>query len=255
MTSARFTFAGREGQTLDGRLEQPDGAAIGTALFAHCFTCTKQSKAATRIARTLAGAGWRVLRFDFTGLGDSEGDFANAGFVTNVDDLVAAAAALEAAGDPVDLLVGHSLGGAAVIAAAQRIASAGAVATIGAPFRVDHVLEQLGEGLRALERSGVADVSIGGRTFQLNREFIAQVFDQPQAERLHELGKALLVMHAPTDTVVGLENARLIFEAARHPKSFVALDGADHLLTEGNSADYAAGIIAAWARRYGEVTA
>ena len=250
MTAERFTFTGTQGQQLDGRLETPEGAAVGTALFAHCFTCTKQSKAATAISRELADRGWRVLRFDFTGLGDSQGDFANAGFVTNLDDLAAAAQALVEAGMPPRLLVGHSLGGAAVIGAAERIPSAKAVATIGAPFQVDHVLERLGEGLHRVEQEGVADVEIGGRPFRISRDFVAQVFDQPQAERLRHLGKALLVCHAPTDQLVALDNAKMIFEAARHPKSFVALDGADHLLTTPGSADYAAGIIAAWAERY-----
>lgn len=253
MSGERFAFPGAGGQTLDGRLEQPAGAAIGTALFAHCFTCTKQSKAATRIARALAGAGWRVLRFDFTGLGDSEGEFANAGFVTNVDDVAAAAAALDQAGDPVDLLVGHSLGGAAVIAAAERVPNARAVAVIGAPFHVEHVLDRLGDGVKAVEAAGTARIDIGGRPFTISRDFIAQVFDQPQAERLARLKKALLILQSPTDNIVGLENASLIFQAARHPKSFVALDGADHLLTVADSADYAAGIIAAWASRYARV--
>ena len=252
MASERFRFPGASGQMLDGRIDRPDGPPIGTALFAHCFTCTKDSKAAAHVARSLADAGWRVLRFDFTGLGGSEGEFANAGFVTNIDDITSAAAALDKAGDPVGLLIGHSLGGAAVIAAAERIASVRAVATIGAPFHVDHVLERLGEGVRDAEREGVADIDIGGRPFKISRDFIAQVFDQPQAQRLAHLRRALMVMHAPTDTVVGLDNAKQIFEAARHPKSFVALDGADHLLTNAGSAQYAARIIAAWAARYAE---
>jgi pimeloyl-ACP methyl ester carboxylesterase len=238
---------------LDGRIEEPEGKAIGTALFAHCFTCTKQSKAATHISRTLAKHGWRVLRFDFTGLGESEGEFDDAGFVSNIDDIAAAAEALDKAGDAADLLIGHSFGGAAVIAAAERVPSARAVATIGAPFNVQHVLDRLGDQLAAVTVHGEAEVSIGGRPFRLKREFIAQVFDQPQADRLAKLHKALLVMHAPTDDVVGLENAGEIFAAAKHPKSFVALDGADHLLTADGSADYAASVIAAWAAPYARV--
>ena len=251
MAAERFRFPGAAGQTLDGRLDEPAGKAVGTALFAHCFTCTKQSLAAAQITRALAAAGWRVLRFDFTGLGGSEGDFANAGFVTNIDDFVAASEALGAAGHPVDLIIGHSLGGAAVIGAAGRIGQAKAVVTIGAPFRVEHVLDRLGEQLKAVEREGEADVTISGRQFRVSRDFIAQTFDQPQAERLGNLRKALLVMHAPTDEIVGLENAKAIYEAARHPKSFVALDGADHLLAKPGAASYAAGIIAAWAVHYG----
>ena len=168
-----------------------------------------------------------VLRFDFTGLGSSEGEFANAGFSTNVADLVAAADALREAGYPPTVLIGHSLGGAAVIAAAPAVPDAKAVVTIGSPFEVDHVLGLLGEQLETVIESGEAEVSIGGRPFCVRREFIEQLRDQPQAERLAALGKALLVTHAPTDTTVGLENAAAIYGAARHPKSFIALDGAD----------------------------
>lgn len=251
MGAEAFCFPGAAGQSLDGRLEQPGGKIHGTALFAHCFTCTKQSLAAAQIARALAAAGWRVLRFDFTGLGGSEGDFANAGFVTNIDDVAAAGEALGAAGHPVDLLIGHSLGGAAVIGAADRIKSAKAVVTIGAPFKVEHVLDRFRDQLKTVEKDGEADVTIAGRAFRVSRDFIHQTFDQPQARRLADLHKALLVMHAPTDELVGLDNAKHIFDAALHPKSFVALDGADHLLTKPGSAAYAAGIIASWASRYG----
>lgn len=250
MTTARFSFAGAGGQTLDGRLEQPDGAAVGTALFAHCFTCTKQSSAATRVARSLGQHGWRVLRFDFTGLGDSEGDFANAGFVSNIEDVVAAAAALEAAGHPPRLLIGHSLGGAAVIAAAGALESVRAVATINAPFAVEHSLDRLHGDLAAIRAAGSGPVSIGGRAFTVSSAFLDQALGHPQAERLRDLGRALMVLHSPTDAVVAIDNARQIFEAARHPKSFVALDGADHLLTADGAADYAADIIAAWAQKY-----
>ena len=194
-----------------------------------------------------------VLRFDFTGLGASEGDFAQAGFASNVDDLVAAADALRAAGYSPALLVGHSLGGAAVIAAAARIADAKAVVTIGAPFEVEHVLGRLGDQLSEVREKGEAEVSIGGRPFTVSRTFLEQTENQPQADRLASLEKALLVMHAPADDIVGLDNAGKIFTAAKHPKSFVALDGADHLLTTDGSAQYAAEIIAAWAARYIEV--
>lgn len=251
MAAEAFRFEGARGQALDGRLELPAGKAAGTALFAHCFTCSKQSKAATHVSAALAAEGWRVLRFDFTGLGDSEGEFAEAGFVTNIDDVAAAAAALEKAGMPVDLLVGHSLGGAAVIGAAEKVTSAKAVATIGAPFSVEHVLGRLSGDLDKVRNEGEGEVSIGGRPFRVSREFIAQVFGQPQGDRLHRLRKALLVLHGPDDEVVALENAKMIFDAALHPKSFVALDGADHLLLRDGAAEYAARIIAAWASRYG----
>lgn len=244
----KFTFTGHGGHTLDGRLEKPLYIEPrGAAIFAHCFTCTKQSRAATSIASALAAKGIAVLRFDFTGLGGSDGDFANAGFASNVDDLVTAADALEQAGLPPVLLIGHSLGGAAVIAAAERIASACAVATIGAPFDAAHVFHHFGDAVEEIEREGQASVSIAGRDFTVSREFLEQGREQPQGERLAKLGKALLVMHSPTDDTVGIENATAIFSAAKHPKSFVTLDDADHLLTDAGRASYAADMIAAWA--------
>ena len=251
IATEKFTFEGAAGQKLDGRIDRPlVGTPRAAVLFAHCFTCTKQSLAATRIAEALALKGVAVLRFDFTGLGASEGEFANAGFVSNVEDLVAAARALEADGMPPALLVGHSLGGAAVIAAAGDIPSAKAVATIGAPFETDHVFHHFGESVDKIERDGEAEVEIGGRSFRVSSAFLEQGRSQPQAERLAELGRPLLVMHAPTDATVSVEDARHIYEAARHPKSFVALDGADDLMTEPGAAEYAANMIAAWAAPY-----
>lgn len=251
IATEKFTFAGRGGQQLDGRLERPlYGEPHAAALFAHCFTCTKQSRAATRISAALAAKGIAVLRFDFTGLGGSEGDFANAGFTANVDDLVAAAEALETAGLPPRLLVGHSLGGAAVIAAAGRIDSAAAVATIGAPFDTSHVFQHFGDAVERIERDGEADVEIAGRPFRIAKDFLEQGRNQPQAERLEAMDLPLLIMHAPDDDTVSIDDAGEIFRAARHPKSFVALDGADHLLTKPGAASYAAGIVASWAARY-----
>lgn len=251
ITTEKFSFRGAAGQMLDGRLERPRyGAPRAAALFAHCFTCTKQSHAATRIAAALAAKGIAVLRFDFTGLGGSEGDFANAGFASNIEDLVAAAGALHEAGLPVELLVGHSLGGAAVIAAAGELAEVKAVATIGAPFTTTHVFEHFGSAIEEIEREGEAEVTIGGRPFRIARSFLEQGRDQQQDKRLGELGRPLLICHAPDDDVVSVDDAGHIFRAARHPKSFVALDGADHLLSEAGSAEYAAGIVAAWASRY-----
>lgn len=251
MTSERFTFAGADGQPLDGRLEAPAGEAVGTALFAHCFTCTKQSLAATRLADRLVERGWRVLRFDFTGLGDSGGDFATAGFETNIADLVAASDALRAAGHLPRLLVGHSLGGAAMIAAAEQIPEARALATIGSPFDVEHMLHRFGDGdVERIEADGAADVTIGGRPYRVAKPFIDQARGQPQGERLNRLGKAYLVLHSPSDETVEIAQAKELFDHARHPKSFVALDGADHLLTVEGSAAWAADIIAAWGARY-----
>lgn len=250
MPSARVEFTGSLGHPLAGRLDTPDGPPRGWAVFAHCFTCSKDSKAAAYIARALAEAGFGVLRFDFTGLGGSGGDFGNTHFSSNVDDLVAAADWLRAAHGVPALLVGHSLGGAAVLAAAHRIADARAVATLGAPFDPAHVTRQLGKDLAVIEAQGEARVTLAGREFPVRREFVKDVTGQPQAERIRSLRRPLLVLHAPGDTVVDVDNARRIFEQALHPKSFVSLDGADHLLANQADAQFAAGVIAAWAGRY-----
>jgi len=242
MPSTRVEFTGSLGHPLAGRLDTPDGPPRAWALFAHCFTCSKDSKAAAYIARALAEAGFGVLRFDFTGLGGSGGDFGNTHFSSNVGDLVAAADWLRAAHGAPALLVGHSLGGAAVLAAAHRIADARAVATLGAPFDPAHVA--------VIEAEGEARVTLAGREFPVRREFVDDVTGQPQAERIRSLRRPLLVLHAPGDTVVDVDNARRIFEQALHPKSFVSLDGADHLLTDQADARFAAGVIAAWAGRY-----
>jgi putative redox protein len=249
MRTERFEFANSRGHTLAGRLDQPDGAATAWAVFAHCFTCDKSSKAAVRISRALADRGVGVLRFDFTGLGDSEGELS--GFSANVQDLVDAAGALAASGRAPALLIGHSLGGAAVLAAAREIASATAVATIGAPGDPAHVLKLLGDAaLAEIEATGRAEARIGGRPFTLDRAFVDDARMQDLPSRIRQLGRALLVMHSPVDAIVGVDNASAIFLPAKHPKSFVSLDHADHLLTRGEDADYAAAVIAAWAGRY-----
>ena len=250
MPSTRIEFTGSLGHPLAGRLDTPDGQPRAWAVFAHCFTCSKDTKAAAYIARALAEAGFGVLRFDFTGLGGSGGDFGNTHFSSNIDDLVAAADWLRAGHGAPALLVGHSLGGAAVLAAAHRIADVRAVATLGAPFEPAHVIGHLGESLAIIEAEGEARVTLGGREFAVRREFLDDVAGQPQAERIHGLSRPLLVLHAPGDKVVGVENARRIFERALHPKSFVSLDDADHLLSREADARFAAGIIAAWAGRY-----
>ena len=252
IATEKFTFAGTNGQTLDGRLELPlYTRPRAAALFAHCFTCTKQSHAATRVASALAAKGLAVLRFDFTGLGGSDGEFANAGFASNVEDIACAARALEARGLPPVLLIGHSLGGAAVLAAAGQVPQARGVATLNAPFDTAHVFDHFGEqALEDIEEEGEGEITLAGRSFRVTREFLEQGRNQPQAERTANLGRPLLVMHAPTDEIVDVENAREIFAAAMHPKSFVALDGADHLLTAPGSAEYAANLIAAWAAPY-----
>jgi putative redox protein len=246
----RVSFAGSQGAALAARLDLPEGAPIAGAVFAHCFTCSKDSLAASRISRALAKRGFAVLRFDFTGLGGSGGDFANTSFTSNVDDLVAATGVLRARGLAPSLLIGHSLGGAAVLAAAGRIADARAVATIGAPAEPAHVTHHFGESLDRIAADGAAEVSIGGRSFRIGKGFVEDVAAQRLEDCIRNLRKALLVLHAPRDEVVGIDSAARIFAAAKHPKSFVSLDDADHLITRMADADYVAGVLAAWASRY-----
>lgn len=250
MPSEQVTFEGAMGARLAARLDRPHGPIRAYALFAHCFSCTKDALAAKYIAAGLAEAGIATLRFDFTGLGQSEGDFANTGFSANVGDLVAAADHLRRQFQAPRLLVGHSLGGAAVLAAAARVPEAAAVATIAAPAEPAHVARLLGPARAAIEALGEAEVVLAGQAFRIRREFL----DDLQAQRLEPavagLGRALLVGHAPRDEVVGIENASRIFQWAKHPKSFLSLDDADHLLRRREDARYAAGVIAAWAGRY-----
>ncbi|HEX9964938.1 MAG TPA: bifunctional alpha/beta hydrolase/OsmC family protein [Allosphingosinicella sp.] len=250
MRSLPFNFAGQSAQTLAGRLDLPEGPVAAHVLFAHCFTCSKNSLAAVRVARALTSRGFGVLRFDFTGLGESGGDFGGSGFGGNVRDLVAAAAALREAGRPPSLLIGHSLGGAAALAAAADIPEVLAVATIAAPMDADHVMHLLASGLDQIKARGEAEVSIGGRPFTIRRAFIDDLKAQDQESRIAGLRRALLILHSPQDETVALDNATRIFVAARHPKSFVSLDGADHLLTSAKDADYVAEVVAAWASRY-----
>ena len=245
-----WSFPNARGERLSGRLDLPDGAPRAWALFAHCFTCGKDIRAARRIAAGLAARGIATLRFDFTGLGGSEGDFANTGFSSNVADILAAAAGLRAEGRAPALLIGHSLGGAAVLAAASGIPDARAVAVIGAPFSAAHLADTLEPQLAATARDGDAQVTIAGRSFTLRRDFVEDLRRQDQPARIAHLGKALLILHAPQDAIVGIDNARAIFDAARHPKSFVALDGADHLLTRPGDAEFVADILAAWLQHY-----
>lgn len=252
MPTENLTIATDAGHDLAGSLELPTGLVRGAALFAHCFTCTKASKAAVAITRALAREGIACLRFDFTGLGGSGGEFGRAGFATDVADLVAAAEYLADRFGQKILLVGHSLGGAAVLAAADdlgfdRIA---AIATIGAPSDVPHVLERIDGDLAAIRESGSGPVSIGGRAFELSREFLERLETIDLLAEVERLRVPLLLLHSPTDALVGIENAGLLFKAARHPKSFVSLAGADHLLLDDRDADFAANVIAGWATRY-----
>ncbi len=250
MPTERFTFTGHDGHELAARLDLPEGPHLATALFAHCFTCSKDIPAARRISARLAGAGIAVLRFDFTGLGHSGGEFENTSFTTNVEDLVRAADALAARDMPPSLLVGHSLGGAAVLAAASRIDSALAVATIAAPFDPGHVTHNFDGALERIATDGSAEVELGGRPIRIGRKFVEDVRAENLAPKISGLKRALLVLHAPRDDTVGIDNATEIFKAAKHPKSFVTLDSADHLVTDPGDAEYAAGVIAAWAQRY-----
>jgi putative redox protein len=246
----RITFAGSLGHELAARLDLPPAGVRAHALFAHCFTCTKDIVAARHIAAKLASLGIAVLRFDFTGLGSSEGEFQNTNFSSNVEDLVLAATHLRNHYRAPAILIGHSLGGAAVLAAARRIPEAKAVITIGAPSDVAHVLHHFQAHLEDIERDGVANVTLAGRTFPISRELVEDAKGQALEHHVANLHKALLVMHAPRDQTVGIEHAAAIFTAAKHPKSFVSLDSADHLLSNSRDAAYAAEVLAVWASRY-----
>jgi uncharacterized OsmC-like protein/pimeloyl-ACP methyl ester carboxylesterase len=248
--SLRMTFPGSLGYELAARLDLPAGDVRAHALFAHCFTCTKDIFAARHIAAKLASLGIAVLRFDFTGLGSSKGEFQNTNFSSNVEDLIFAADHLRKYYRAPAILIGHSLGGAAVLAAAHRVPEAKAVVTIGAPSDVAHVLHNFRAHLDDIERDGVADVTLAGRTFPISRNLVQDARRQALEQHVANLRKALLVMHAPRDQFVGIEHASAIFAAAKHPKSFVSLDSADHLLSDTSDAAYAAEVLAAWASRY-----
>ena len=249
-TSEKFTFTGAGGNSLAARLDLPVGEVRAYALFAHCFTCTKDIFAAGRIAGGLAARGIAVLRFDFTGLGHSDGEFANTNFSSNVGDLVSAADHLRETRQAPKLLIGHSLGGAAVLAAAARVPEAVAVATIGAPADPSHVAHLFADHKAKIEQSGEAEVVLAGRTFRIQKQFLDDIAGQTLEPAIGGLRKALMIFHAPRDAIVGIENAGRIFAAAKHPKSFVSLDDADHLLSRHADAAYVAEVLAAWAGRY-----
>ena len=249
MAAIEFNFANSRGRELSGVLERGDGTVRAWAVFAHCFTCDKTSLAATRLSRALADLGVGVLRFDFTGLGESEGAFGK-GLSGDIQDVVCAAKAMAAQGMAPQLLVGHSFGGAAVLAAAGALDSVKAVAVIGTPFDAEHVLTHIDPGLTDAPAGQRAPDEIGGRAFELGADFVRDIQGQNQKARIEALGRALLVLHSPLDEIVGIENASEIFLAARHPKSFVSLDHANHLLTDRADSDYAAAVVAAWAGRY-----
>ena len=246
----RVTFIGSRGAPLAGRLDLPAGPPRALALFAHCFTCSKDVVAAGRIAAELNAYGIGVLRFDFTGLGSSEGDFANTDFSSNLDDLRLAAAWLREHHAAPQLLIGHSLGGAAALAVAADIAEVRAVATIGAPADVAHITALFGTQLAEIEQQGESIVEIGGRSFTIRRELLDDLTNHSVEACAAELRAALLVVHSPTDNIVSIDNAARIYSAARHPKSFIALDGGDHLVTNPKDAAYIGRMIATWSERF-----
>jgi len=245
----KFTFPGHDGSTLAGLLELPQGEITGHALFAHCFTCGKDIVAASRIARALAASGFAVVRFDFTGLGSSEGDFANTNFSSNVQDLLAAVDYMREHLAVPDILIGHSLGGTAVLKAAAAVDELKGVVTLGAPADAAHVAKQFGCDLDIIRERGEASVNLAGRTFKIKKQFIDDIADQ-SLDHVGRLRKPLLILHSPLDTVVSVDEAEKIYRAAKHPKSFISLDTADHLLSKSADANYVAAVIATWSEKY-----
>jgi uncharacterized OsmC-like protein/pimeloyl-ACP methyl ester carboxylesterase len=250
MNSEHLRFPGARGQSLAARLDSPAGPPIAYALFAHCFTCSKDLKAAGWISSALVERGIAVLRFDFTGTGESEGDFAGTDFSSNVEDLVAAADFLRKEREAPRLLIGHSLGGCAVLAAAERIPEARAVSTLAAPSDTEHLKKALVRLAPELEARGEAEIHLGGRPFRVRRELLDDLAEDHLRGVLERLHRALLIFHSPVDDIVGIDHARRLFEMAKHPKSFISLDTADHLLSEERDARYAGEVLAVWAGRY-----
>jgi len=250
MSVQKIKFSNQSGHTLAALLELPDKPLLGYAVFAHCFTCNKNLTAVRNIGRALTDNGIAVLRFDFTGLGESEGEFEHTNFSSNVNDLIAAAQYLEKNYASPSILIGHSLGGAAVIFAAQHIKSVKAVATIGAPSDPKHVTHLFKSSMEEIKEKGEALLSIGGREFKIQKQFLDDINEKNMNTTVKEMNKALLVLHSPQDTTVGIENAAQIYQAAWHPKSFISLDGADHLLSKKEDSIYVGQMIANWAVRY-----
>lgn len=251
MNTEKISFKNKSGNDLSARLELPtDQAPHNYVLFAHCFTCTKDLLAVRNISRSFTQNGFGVFRFDFTGLGQSKGDFEDSTFSNNVEDLIAAADFLENNYQSPTVMVGHSLGGAAVLFASRLLESIKAVATIGAPSYPGHVSHLFEDYIEEIEKSDSASVSIGGRPFTITKEFLDDLMSQDSHNTIKNLSKALLVMHSPQDEVVDISNAKAIYESAMHPKSFISLDGADHLLTNNKDAIYTGDVIANWAERY-----
>ncbi|NNL78776.1 MAG: alpha/beta fold hydrolase [Desulfobacterales bacterium] len=251
MQFKKLAFTNTAGQKLAARLDLPaDTQPTAYALFAHCFTCSKNIKAASHISRALTGEGIAVFRFDFTGLGESEGDFGDTNFSSNVEDLVTAAEFMATNYEGPNILIGHSLGGAAVLQAAAKIPSSAAVITIAAPADPGHVSGALGESKDIIERRGEANVNLAGRTFKIKKQFLDDLESVRMQQTIQNLNRALLIFHSPVDRIVGIENAAKIFQTARHPKSFISLDKADHLLTNPADSRYVGAVIATWMSRY-----
>lgn len=251
MKTNKVEFQNSDGENLSARIELPaNEKPENYALFAHCFTCNKNLSAIRNISRALTAEGFGVLRFDFTGLGESEGDFADTNFSSNIQDLIAAANFLSEKYKAPSILVGHSLGGAAVLHAGIQIDSVSAIATIGAPADPGHVKKLVTSGLDDIKTKGYADVSIGGRPFTIKKQFLDDLEETEMDTVLRKMRKALLIAHSPQDNIVGINNAAEIFTSARHPKSFISLDGADHLLSKAEDSTYVGKVIASWAARY-----
>lgn len=250
MPVQKIEFTGAQGDKLSARLDTPENPPRAYALFAHCFSCSKDMVAASRIAKALYARDIAVMRFDFTGLGQSEGEFCNTNFTSNISDLVSAANYMADNLEAPTILIGHSLGGAAVISAAHEIPLSKAIVTIGAPADVTHVAHHFDEKRAEIMENGEAEVLLVGRPFKIKKQFLEDLEAQNMIERIKNLKRALLVMHSPIDETVGIENAETIFTNAKHPRSFVSLDDADHLLTQQEHAEYAARVVAAWASRY-----
>ncbi|MXP11186.1 bifunctional alpha/beta hydrolase/OsmC family protein [Pseudoblastomonas halimionae] len=250
MPREKLTFPSAAGHTLTGTLELPAGRIRGAAVFAHCFTCSQNSKGATYIARALARRGIATLKFDFTGLGGSEGEFGDSGFLGDVADVESAAREMAKRFETKVLLVGHSLGGAAVLAAGATLECVYAIATVNAPSDVPHALDRIDGDLDAIESDGKGTVTIGGRPFTISRDFIDHTREADLGPKIDQVRVPLIVLHSPTDTIVGIEHAKAIFERAHHPKSFVGLEGANHLMTDQRDADFASEMIAGWAARF-----
>jgi esterase/lipase len=251
MKTKKIEFENREGYKLSARFDEPDsGKIVQSVLFAHCFTCGKNLKAAGNISRALTEKNIAVFRFDFTGLGESEGDFADSTFSSDVSDLVSAAEKMNELTYPPGILIGHSLGGTAVLQAAKDIPSSKAVITIGSPCSPEHVTHHFDHKIDEIQSKGEATVQLAGRPFKVKKKFIDDLKEQQMNETIRGLGKALMIFHSPVDRTVDISNAAHIYKLARHPKSFISLDDADHLLTSEKDSNYVGEVTAAWAGRY-----